>query len=531
MPIKRGNVPGGCYERLQLVDSLGSANVWGMHLRIRLAGAFATALLGWFRRTKTVATGQQPLTVKNAFPHSVEVIPGKLSVKIFLHDITFEGETVPCWSYLTDGFVGQHQKETIFTLRREIGQKPEDYPRGFLELFAALFRNTGRGQHVDVGDAALFSGAEFLLDKDIRGIGYVEPQGLPGVETGDAPLLAAILLKGDEAQIAWNFSLTRVTALTGMKYRYYPCPIWSDLKREPLISLREMDKSLLGQISRVGVRASYYEEQNHIYLSIPPSERPELQEFLGRLPPTEPVALRTRPAPRANACLVWRPGQNQMMAITPHNSNGSRKTGAFLGFVPEQNLNDVRNSEDGFLFFLTNSDWQKVREALLSGSDVFIPPRETAGASISIEWEKPKGYVSPVSGETYFAERWTTYLPEGTSREAKQRVAVSSNRTILLTSERQLAARTTAEDLAGYVNRIEDAVDAFFAPQEERTKRELTIQLGLTQEGHEVRFAAVPDLTADMEADLDNRLDKVPAPKVGGPVKLELILSIWGMCQ
>ena len=34
-----GNLPWGYY--------LGSANVWGMHLRIRLAGAFATALLGW----------------------------------------------------------------------------------------------------------------------------------------------------------------------------------------------------------------------------------------------------------------------------------------------------------------------------------------------------------------------------------------------------------------------------------------------------------------------------------------------------
>ena len=135
-----------------------------------------------------------------------------------------------------------------------------------------------------------------------------------------------------------------------------------------------MDKSVIGQISRVGVRASYYEERNHIYLSIPPSERPELQEFLDKLPPTEPVALRTRPDSRANACLVWRPGQSQLMAITPRNSDGSRKTGAFLAFVPEQTLNEVRNAEDGFFFFLTNNDWQRIRKALASGSDIFIPP-------------------------------------------------------------------------------------------------------------------------------------------------------------
>ena len=189
---------------MQLLDTLGSANVWRMQLRIGLAGAFVIALLGWFRRAKAVATGQQPPPARDAFPHSVEVIPGKLSVKIFLHDVTSESEVIPCWSYVTDGFVAQHQKETIFTLRRDTGTKPGDYPRGFLELFATLFRHTERGQPVDVGDSALFSGAEFLPEKDIRGIGYVEPQGLLGVETGDTPLLAAILLKGDEAQIAWD---------------------------------------------------------------------------------------------------------------------------------------------------------------------------------------------------------------------------------------------------------------------------------------------------------------------------------------
>jgi Domain of unknown function (DUF3480) len=467
--------------------------------------------------------------VKNTFLYSREVVPGKLSVKIFLHDITFEGQTIPCWSYVTDGFAAQHQKETVLTLRREIGQKPDDYPRGILELFAALFPNIGPGQSVEAGDLALFGEAEFLADKDVRGIGYVEPQGLLGVETSDAPLLAAILLKGDEAQIAWNFGLTRVTALIGMKYRYYPCPIWSDLERESLISLREMNNSLLRQISRVGVRASYYEEENHIYLSVPPSEQPELQESLDRLPPTKPVALRTRPDPRANACLVWRPGQNQMMAITRPNSNGSRMTGAFLAFLPEQNVNEVRNSEDGFVFFLTSSDWQKVREALRSGSDVFIPPRETAGASISIQWMKAKAYVSPVTGETYIAENWATYEPQCIPSASKQRDAVSAIKTVLLTEEPKIAARIAVEDLADYESRIEDMVDAFFTPEERSTNRQLTIHLALTPEGHKVSFLVMPALSAYQNADLSNRLEKVPAPKVGGPVELELILSVWGI--
>ena len=504
--------------------------MWVMDFGLCLVGAFAIALSGWFRRVKAAATtSQQPITANDKFPQSVEVIPGKLRVKIFLHDIMNGDETIPCWSYVTDGLVAQHQKEIILTLRSENGQRPEDYPRSFFELFAIILHLAEKGQLVDVGQSSLFNENGFQGDKDFRGIGYIEPQGFLGVETGSVPLLAAIILKGDEAQIAWDLGLTRVTALIGMKYRYYPCPAWSDLRREPVASLHDMDKSLFGKIARIGIRGSYYEKQNHIFLSISPSSGPSIREFLGRCASTKPLALRTQPDSRANACLVWHPGETQQMAITPQGSDGSRKTGAFLAFVPEQNSNEVRSAEDGFFFFLTNSDWQKIREVLVSGSDVFIPPGGKDGASISIEWEKPKGYVSPVSGETYFAERWTTYLPEGTSREAKQRVAVSSNRSILLTSEPQLAARTTAEDLAGYVKRIEDAVDGFFASQEQRTRRELTIQLGLTPEDHEVRFAAVPDLTADMAADLDNQLDRVPVPKVRGPVKLELILIVWGI--
>ena len=90
---------------------------------------------------------------------------------------------------------------------------------------------------MDVGQSSLFGETGLGGDRDFRGIGYIEPHGFPGVETKGVPLLAGILLKNDEAQVAWDLGLTRVTALLGMKYRYYPCPTWSDLKREPVATL------------------------------------------------------------------------------------------------------------------------------------------------------------------------------------------------------------------------------------------------------------------------------------------------------
>ena len=502
-----------------------------MNLRFGAAKKLALAISGWFGGVKANSmTDGQPATPTNVFPQLIEVIPGRLKVRIFLHEIEYENEKFSCWSYLTDGLLAQKQKEIIFTLRRDAGQKPEDYPRELLDLFATFFHCAERGQLVDVGQSTLFGETGLGGDRDFRGIGYIEPRGFPGVETKDVPLLAGILLKNDEAQIAWDFGLTRVTALLGMKYRYYPCPTWSDLKREPVASLQAMEKSFLGEITRVPVRATYYEERNHIFLSVLPSTRASLQGFLNELSPTQPLALRTQPDHRANACLVWPSGHDQPVAITPAGTDGSRKTGAFLAFVPDQDANEIRMVEDGFSLFLTNSAWQKIREALLSGTDVFVSAAGAGAASISVEWVKPAAYTSPVSGETYTGERWTTYKPETTS-PLKERLAVSSSRIVLLTSEQDLWACTTVDDLSGYLNAIEKTIDTFFTPLERRTNRELTIQLAFTTAEHEVRFIAVPDLNADVAEDLQERLESVPSPKVGGPVKLDFILSVWSVAS
>ncbi len=466
-----------------------------MDLRIGAARKLALAISGWFGGAKANSvTDGQLTTSHNVFPQSVDVIPGRLKVSIFLHEIECEKEIFSCWSYVTDGLVAQKQKEIIFTLRRDPGQKPEDYPRELLDLFATFFHYAERGQLVDVGQSTLF---------------------------GE---------KNDEAQVAWDLGLTRVTALLGMKYRYYPRPTWSDLKREPVATLHAMEKSHLWEIARVPARASYYEERKHIFLSVLPSSRASLQGFLNKLPPTKPLALRTQPDLRANACLVWHSGHDQPVAITPAGSDGSRKTGAFLAFIPEQDTNEIQTVEDGFFLYLTNSAWQKIREALLSGTDVFVPPAGAGDASITVVWAKPAAYTSPVSGETYTAERWTTYEPE-TTLPPKERLAVSSSRIVLLTSDHDLQERTTADDLAGYANLIEKAVDTFFTPLERRANRELTIELALTAAGHEVRFIAVPALSADAAEDLQKRLDSVPSPKVGGPVKLDFILSLWSVAS
>jgi hypothetical protein len=496
-----------------------------MSSHVCITALFIALGFGWFRERENPATAQQPATT--TFPRLVEVIPGKLKVKIFLHEIKYEKESIPCWSYVTDGLAAQQQKEIIFTIRRDRNQKPEDYPRELLELFGKILNFAEHGQYVDVGDSTLFSETGLLGDGEFRGIGYVQPEGFQGLDTEYASLLAGIVLKGDEAQIAWDFGLTRITALLGMKYRYYPCPTWSDLKRESVTSLNGMDQSMLGQIARIGIRASYYEERNHIFLSLSSTSHAKLLRFLGELPPTRPLALRTQPDSDANACLVWRPGQTQSMAITPPNSDGSRKTGAFLAFVPEQSANEIRSIEDGFALLLTNGTWQRIRRSLFSGSDVVVAPTEKTGASISIKWGRATAYTSPVTGGTYVAEKWTTYEPQGSPSATKKLIAVTSGSIVLMTAEQNIQAHTTVENLSGYLNAIENTIDMFFIPAERRLKRKVTIHLAFTVDCNEIRIVVTPNLTADDEQDLRKLLGNIVSPKVSGSVKLDYILNVW----
>ncbi len=310
-------------------------------------------------------------------------------MRVFLHEIVTHGEAIPCWSYVTEGLMAQKQKEIIFTLQRNKNQKPADYPHAFFDLFKEIYHLAEEGKLVQVGGITAFGPTGFMGQRDFAGIAYVEPETLPGVDA-PGPRLAGILLKGDEPEIVWTFGITRVVALLGLKYRHYPYPVWSDLKRDAVASIKSMKKNLMSRVPRISADASYYEEGNHIFLSVQPASREFLQQGLSQVPPGSPLIINTWIDSRADACLVWSSKDNAPpAAISPPDSKGARKTGSFLAFVPEQETNEIKLIEDGYSVFITSSSWQKIREALASGSNVSIPGAD--GAILTIEWSSNPG--------------------------------------------------------------------------------------------------------------------------------------------
>src|SRR5215469_311992 len=312
---------------------------------------FVTSLLpfsGW-----ASSFAQAANSPANPFPQTVEVIPGKLRAKILLHEIQNGPTKISCWTYISDGLWAQKQKEIMFTVQRREGEKPEDYPTGVFGLFATVYHYAEKGELVDAGGSSLLGQSEFLGRKDIRGVGYTEPLPVPGVDAGNGPLLTAIMLKGDEAQIARDFGLTRVTARLGQEYRYYPFPPWADLDREPVITSAEMDKSVVAKlkIRSVDVQASFYLENGNIFIRVPGDSEAAaaLQKHILEPPPTEPLMFRGHVDSRAGACLVWVVGSKNPNAISDPGGDASRMTGAFLimAMDPKAETDRVQLTEDG----------------------------------------------------------------------------------------------------------------------------------------------------------------------------------------
>src|SRR5262249_7207912 len=155
-------------------------------------------------------------------------------------------------------------------------------------------------------------------------------------------------------------------------------------------------------------------------------------------------------------------------AISAPGSDGSRLTGAIIAFVPMQKANDMKGMEDGYGLLLTDESWQEIRHALATGANLSVPSAAPSAPSISIEWRVGLSYTSAATGETYHAEKWNTYEPEGNPQLEPESGPVQSVRIVLLTSENELAARTTAEDLGDYANRIKAELNALFTANREK---------------------------------------------------------------
>ena len=151
-------------------------------------------------------------------------------------------------------------------------------------------------------------------------------------------------------------------------------------------------------------------------------------------------------------------------------NTGSRRSGNFVAFVPEQSANDFQYLEDGFALMLTNSTWMAIRRALESETSISVPVSK-AGLKFSIEWLRAT-YVSPTDGRVYVAESWRTY---GTA-DPDEKGPVATERFVLLTSDSELADRISIEELGNFMAAVKAVVVNQFVSVPRQPGQDLAIE-------------------------------------------------------
>lgn len=299
----------------------------------------------------------------------VDVAPS-LAGRVYLHDVEGSTGSVRCWTYVSSGLLALGQSEVVITISvgiRDEGLAPTD-PLRFMSTLQDL---ASRGQIVTAGDYTKLGG-DGVLGR--RGLAYVPAHPLPGVEIpNDA--LAALLMPDDELEVYEAFGASRLLALLGNAYRYYPFPPWSDISRASLTSVAGNTGSVRGSLARLTVPGTARMTGSHVRLRLPTSASGTVRAFLDKLDAEAEgpaPALELQIDPEADGLLLWQTGQQGPSAITPEGSSGAQIATGLIAFLTGQETDGGQIFEDGIFMFLTPSSWMSLREALVTGTPLGI---------------------------------------------------------------------------------------------------------------------------------------------------------------
>jgi hypothetical protein len=233
---------------------------------------------------------------------------------------------------------------------------------------------------------------------------------------------------------------------------------------------------------------------------------------------------------QANARLVWKPGQEHLRAIHPAVSDGSRRTGGFVAFVPASE-NGGQVCEDGFEVLLSLAAWLKVRGALLSGQSVFLPA-DGDGAAFTLEWNE-QVYFNPIDGMRLEPEGgWQRYGPPAVRVAASTDEPAFWQGTMLLTSDEDMGQRLRRlEDLSEFMGVLDRTLRDFFTALPSGPGEDLLLDCQLLPGGKAEYHLALRPGNLDQEnlRGLYERLAELRAcPVQHGPVHFQMFFALWG---
>lgn len=509
-----------------------------------LVGA-VIALAWWFMARRPAVMGADALSATGVSGEPIEVVDvleGKLRVRIFSHVITSQDGPVPCWTYVSDGLLAHGQKEIALTVKREPGEAERDFPTAPLDLYRSLHGHASRGNVVREGDASqLNPGQPGLLRADFHAVLYTPSQALEGVSS-PGPYLTALLITAPELAVAQRLGHLRLMALLGQRYRFYPTAPWADRKRPEITRPEAMASSIIarmpvlhlaGASARLEPGAAAGDAavapDGKVVLRLGKEAANDLLEAIGQRGAESAFTLSMDLDPEADACLVWSPGQQALSAISMPGGTSARISGNVLLIAPAGEDDGVKLIEDGFGLLLTPASWARLRTALAAHEPLTLPGTGDLLA-FTLAWVE-EAYQNPIDGRTYVAsEGWRTYFPSSGPDAGDARV-VRSTGIRLLTAEKEIGVRVEVKALTDYIKKIDELLQAELGGDDAGAGYDVLVQLDLSPpQDAKTRLAARPSETAPPElAAVATQLQAIPGPPIrSGTVSLQLEYTVRG---
>jgi hypothetical protein len=311
-----------------------------------------------------MTTSREPLI-------TVELVPGALWVDV--NDVELPPPlNARAWLLATRGLVAVGQQEMLLAVRRRPGDtRPPEFP---FVLFRTVHQLAASGATVKTGGFTQLC-EPIAPRSSIAGFCYQassyhlsEAAGItdPGVE----PLLAVPLLTG-EIDVAVRFGASRVLALLGAEYRYFPYPWWFDPGRGPVVDAAQyFNATRLRHTAIVHVpELEVTQFGTRLEIALPLSRCGWLHQLVEGV--AEPLSLLCALNRDSPTRLVWRPGQDRPVAIYSPSSDaipGDHPiSGNFCMFLHGDLDPGVQPVEDGFAIMLSEEQWAATLVAMKNG--------------------------------------------------------------------------------------------------------------------------------------------------------------------
>ncbi|MDI3285652.1 hypothetical protein [Polyangium sp. 15x6] len=472
-----------------------------------------------------------------------EVVPGKLSVTVYSHSLSTPEGPLHFWTYVSEGLWSLGQREIRFSVKREPDDAEGVFDRQLFELYGLVYELAEQGKIVDVHGRSQLGGPPLLGRDDFHCIIYGPPVPVEGI-AANAPFLSAVMVTCEEEDVGGQAGYARILARLGAQASHYPTPFWTDRKRPSVARPGETDQTLITKGSRRHVRGasvrlerkgglanasptqSFFVPGDRIVLRVLPRGLDNLKSAAASEGNEDGLILMLEMDPSSGTGLYWYPGQTVASAITSPAAAGDRITGNFLILAGKKDVSKAGVAEDGFVMMFPLATWKRIREALVSGKEITIPGQGEMPAFV-VEHVQTT-YVNPIDGKRYESETgWDTAKPEGGAAAQKRNDQVEAA-LVLLTNEQDIAKRTTVDDLSEVVKQIIAIVEAQVGTSK-GPGTDLLVECELLPgKKKKLEMAQRPTVDQPFAQAIYEKIEKIVAPEVKGPVKFQVVFKIRG---